>query len=1073
MSKIRVISVERKLIDIQNISLFELDLLYDDHPEKSNFMLVAASLQKYHFIYDDLDLAPLVGKSVTPDTVLVRYLLYNPDILPVLDSKKSTYGTLYTRSPIKKECILNDNIISVPVDEPIYIKQFINKISKQVYDLNMIPILLQQFRHDFILNSFVNIYKIEKVNYVEYIPYKEYTKIKSWFSLLEQKYIKYLLNDERQWVYNLDPMESLGSNNLYLLLYAITEGIQHKKIKEYFQLKEIESNRKQEIVKADKDGLKYANIAKRYISIIDKKFGSVIYRNILFNLSKGKYLRLPGGSMAIPTLITNVTDPDLILSFLSSEQQKIVIAEYKNEMEYIKSILTNKCPHIGIYKRLISSKKIVNTKRYYEMIQDFIRNYNTDFIICYNCNYPILCKHKYEKIGYEINNLSQGEIANKLMVYSIKIKINNINEYYCKICGEKLVNDFYIDDKEIRTKHSTKYNEYEAEIDQFMWSVILKALSQTKNLYINEKKVTKFILDSIRPIIYKKINSTLNDKNRISIILYIYSYLLHAIKNQKIIFFNLDIKNTPITKIAERIIAFISNVYKSIILNSTYSIDKIKLEFNECYKSINKEIDTIIPTTNIDYIIANFIFSNGIFSFARTIYKILSKSDKKYDILSDKIKYEFENIMGRPLPTIVKQYKESNKNIYSTILEINDSNNILNKFIKGDTSLYLFATYIMICKFIKNAPDYLDYYTKFKPIEDNILINKQTKLTSVNALCYQNTNQFVLKNVLITRLYDENGKKHKWNKYLYDTNHILIDIQCSVCNIKQSEIEKLDIKKTKKSINAISNINAFFAFYKERCPEGELHDWVNNSCNKCSLNVDTIESNDALKYYDKYIQMFNNNKDMEKESDAQALVPDTLQSMKNSIIDKFIDNYSLVIKLASLMKIDPYIIQSIGLTEDVDYNEIIAGRLPNVEQYHLYNTQSELIYLLSKVKNPIKNTYIKTFNSMLNKESNKNIHNFLIQSICEIILDFYNIDDKSASDIFNVILLNQRLLAKPVVVTVESANDDIVYLGEDIIGEESTKNEYSVDLKMIDYDFTEDNPNNELNIEYPNEYIYS
>lgn len=1059
MNKIKVISVEKKQIDIRNVNLFELDILYENCPEKVIFMTLAEFLHNHHYIYNTAE--------TTSDTILVRYLLYDSNITPILSSKKNDSNSLYTRTPIKKECIVNDRLLSIPADEPVYIKSFI--YNNQVYELKSIHKLLEYFQHTFIVKSFVNMYKHEKANIVQYIPYKEYTNITSWFSPLETKYIKYLLNDKRQWLYNLDPIESLGTH-FYLVLNALVEGMQHKSIKDYFQLKEIERNRSQELLKSESIRLQYANIAKRYIIMIEKKFGSTVYQNILFTLSKGKYLRLSGGSMAIPTLIVNITDPNKVLSLLTPEQQKVVIAEYKKETEYINSVMLNKCPHINLLHKYISSK----SKKYFDLLQNYIQNTETDYITCENCKFIIFCKHKYEKINYEFHNLSQSNIASKLMPYAIKIKINKVNEYYCKICGEKLLHDFYIDDKDIRTKHSTSYNEYEAEIDEFMWSVTLKALSQTKDIFTDEKKIARSILNNIKPIIYKKITK-LTDQSKITIILYIYSYILNAVKTQNITFFNLNIKSVNVTKIADKIITFIFQMYKSVIINSSYSIHKIKSEFNECYKLITKDVDTSIPLSNLEYNIADYVFTNPIYMFAQMIYKIMVPHTKKYDRLSDKIKYEFEHIMGRSLPAIVKQFKENYKrykiedygkypdtNLYATLFEINDK--ILIEFLNGNTTLYVLATYVLLCKYIKNDKKYIEYYNRFKVIEDEILLKKHHNLTSTINFNFNKSYQFAYIDVPITCLYDEKGKKHKWNKYMYDTNHILIDIGCSICGIKRSEINKLDVNAVWKSIDALSNIDAFFAFYKDRCPENELHHWVNNMCTKCMLTTEDMNSK-ILQYYNKYIDKFNKTKETVYE-------PKT-NKYNIEIITKFVDNYSIVIKLATLLKIELNAILSIGLTEGVDYNEILSGKLPDIEQYHLYNTQSELLYILSKITYSIKNTYTATFNSMINKESNKTIHNFLIQSICEIILDFYNIDNKTAIDLFTTVLLNQKLLAKPSKITIESVDDDIVYLGEDIVGEEMIKEEYSIDLKMSDYDFTEDNPNNELNIDYPNEYIYN
>lgn len=60
-----------------------------------------------------------------------------------------------------------------------------------------------------------------------------------------------------------------------------------------------------------------SNVAKRYLNIVNLKFGSELYRKIFRNLSSGTYSRLPGGSLAIPKYLSTVNNSNAVLDLLS------------------------------------------------------------------------------------------------------------------------------------------------------------------------------------------------------------------------------------------------------------------------------------------------------------------------------------------------------------------------------------------------------------------------------------------------------------------------------------------------------------------------------------------------------------------------------------------------------------------------------------------------------------------------------------------------------------------------------------------------------------------------------------
>jgi hypothetical protein len=275
------------------------------------------------------------------------------------------------------------------------------------------------------------------------------------------------------------------------------------------------------------------------------------------------------------------------------------------------------------------------------------------------------------------------------------------------------------------------------------------------------------------------------------------------------------------------------------------------------------------------------------------------------------------------------------------------------------------------------------------------------------------------------------------------------------------------------------DINAFYMFFKLRCPKGDMHEWTNNSCNKCKLSDFTINNafsskitDEVTNYYDKYLNIFikENNENIIKNKHFDF----KKDNKKNRILinsSNWKYNYSSIINVSKLLNVNPNIIESIGLYEGRTYKDIENNfEKPEIEIYHIYTTYSELINLCSLLK-------INIINLDDVDLSLSDTHKFIINKICDYILASPN---QQSIEILEKILHNQKLFSIPEINTGDVLNnEDIIYIGDDIgdSGEDLRKTQYTKDnfysSKNIDYDFSEDNPNNEPNIEIPNEYIYS
>jgi hypothetical protein len=1103
--KIKIINVVKNITDILYTNEFELEIKYEGYPLSDYFIKIAKSLQKISFIYESI--------SVTP-TILLRNLLYNPTTIPII-ANKTCKECIYTRTPIRKNIAYESdtkNILSIPPEESVFIidinidnkKQ--NTIIDDVRTKFLIPenidsdnkllgindkifIMLKQLQYVVHMMNITNgFYLIPKSIIDKYIPKKD-TIILSWYTKKEIELLRFLLKEDSYiWTYNLYPIEKLY-NDFDLFLYGLTEGT-NLTVKRYFIDKEIENNRRIELQKINYNIIKENNKKQRY-NVIIKKFG--------FNSKK-----------------------------LTKDQEKVINAEYNRQEKYSKELHNNKCEHIRLYKQLISYSPLKNESNLSIILTRLSEFFSKDqvdgFIYCSVCKFPIMCSHVYDKLKNKVADLMNYAITNT----------NKNSEYYCKYCGERLYQ--YADiDVTIRNKNAIIYSDVEIEIRNYTWSVSMNILQQiSTDSYCNEKKIASYIISDLMSLLSSKIN-TFEDKSKIIIIMHVYSYILHIMKTQHISFLNVD-TTLPVSKIAEKLLLFAYKKYNTLF--KKLNMDTIKSSFISAYKDIFM-INANIPVSNMEEDLAQFIYMvDPVYKYARVICRLNNKNLIEKKSLKINNKKEFELIIGKSLSDIIKIAKINNKNpmysdiinkrfgsilqlksleyfyrskelnFYNNLINIDNSKEIIKNFLQTGENYYL-VSYILVQKYlseIHNEEEFDKYIELFKKIENKRkeLSNKESLITTRSTLYAINYKkqawQLIEPIIIITKLYDENGKKHKWNKFIYDTTNTnkqnIIDVECSVCNYKKSEINKLDINKTWNAVNASTDIKSLYMFYTIRCPKGDIHIWKNDTCTKCLLTTNMMElvivqdfNNDIISYYNKFKQTFiDEKKNFMIEYKKQKI-------NKEEIKIEWKYDYTTIVKVAELTNTNINIITSIGQTEGRKYKDIIDGvGIPDkMEINHIYSAYSELLYLISSYfesvnKKDISN-YPYIFTNMIeNNNELESIHNFIIQSICEIILQTSINDKELALKLFNKIITNQKLFALPTnfnwKAIDDEINENIVYLGddigdsgEDLIVENQIMSSHGTDdiyysSKNIDYDFSEDNPNNELHIDYKNEYIY-
>jgi hypothetical protein len=290
----------------------------------------------------------------------------------------------------------------------------------------------------------------------------------------------------------------------------------------------------------------------------------------------------------------------------------------------------------------------------------------------------------------------------------------------------------------------------------------------------------------------------------------------------------------------------------------------------------------------------------------------------------------------------------------------------------------LFVTYTKGITSQEAYDTYLGALTDYRRHERRLLdARAQRAQFSYYDLLHTRTQQFAGGTVALTYLYDESGARHVWQTYVYgggaagpevvvsggpwkggprlgqseavdDAKLIaetagkavakaretgvlppgltLTDMECVVCGVRASKTNELDPVKTAQSVRIRGKIDSFYAFYTERCPEGDLHDYSRGACAKCGLGPETqTRPERARGYYDKYAAVF-------RTAAASSAVPlqkepAPLRAQGPSRADtNWQPDYTLVVQAAELAGVSTATIEAIGATAGREYADVIEGR---------------------------------------------------------------------------------------------------------------------------------------------------
>jgi hypothetical protein len=799
----------------------------------------------------------------------------------------------------------------------------------KIYDLNnlsslfdyIISIKLSYFDMGTALMSFVNYTKLYLKPQLKPIPIYSEEISKSPILLLIESFDKIKFSN-----YPLNDLDKQGMLKVYY--DAEIRGIDSEQVKDFISLYKSRDTKQKFQQKLKLNAIERENKFNFIMAIIEKKLGTA-RANAILKLRKNN---------------------EDIMGLLKNEEKKQIEMEYNRKITYLEAVLNNKCKHVQLYKKYRAARDINSEKKFFNELKEFFKP-TKNMTVCNVCGFEFICPHVIKLTELTLSRKSTNEIKAQLTPFIDTAYVKD--QFYCKICGEIISNNEAFDET-----MELNNDIMDEELKNFIWGEVtgmskyLKGSTDINTINKIIEVIYPYIADIERQIIKSKTNTSdeIKAKKRLYINIYTSAYIVHLVistinKSPQFVFSNNPIKNKR-TALVDCITYAISIVMTrcAVIMRliSGATPELIKRKVIEAYKSLQnnkvdikeKPKDDIMDILVLDPVY-NYIYSmyvqNELFENRKITTTVLEKSK--------------ESIFGNPFNNFSNRHWKNFKFIV----------NSYKTFIAGVVNrLCTIPLYNVSGSITPEHEKQISALIDLQNVENKMIKSSRQEKMQPFVIIGKKSAQFVNPNASLGRIYDINGNPHIWNIYvtkdkefkLSEYNGVIIDKKCSVCNQLLSTCGEIDEKIIIDNLNKKNKINNFYLFYENRCPEGDLHQFKNDICNKCGFNASQRDDTYYDKYKDSYIKskIIINDKLLSK--DPFIVYSDVLEKFSN--LSTYVFNFNVILELSSSININHRLIFALGASEKIEYADIVNGKYIPGEAETRYDTRIYKIVTIIK-----------------------------------------------------------------------------------------------------------------------------
>lgn len=776
-----------------------------------------------------------------------------------------------------------------------------------------------------------------------------------------------------------------------------------------------------------------------------------IYK-ILFGIQKLRQIHLKNKTIQTSFQFINA---------LSDTERSSVLAEYQRQDNFWKAYINNKCPHVNVIIDFYKSISVEVSRDNYKRIKEFIKYEDIKkkpnmMVKCRLCNFDLICPHRVVIAEHMAHDITQAVRYRSIHADLNRFRDEDITEdvryYYCKICGEQL----YERDESYGAMRETipppesdrraMWSEAGLMINKFC--KIEYAIDVPSTIEIMIKIIYPIILEMSQKY-YIRETSEQEYETIIRVAMASYLDLLTLSTKRKIVFDAKRFEKSLSLRERDKFIKFFREIKDKIL--------QLRIEERHLFR------ERVLQTRDI---VATYLVHDPTFYFNAFIVYDLFINEQIVTELSEKIKnFSYDVFDLVPLETIRLDLIEKNllqiknKIFYSSeYLKALDFIGYILQVLIYNKNVMFYKNEKLWNKVINIAEIDIGTYNPNDPsITDKeilniinrlqLIVSKNREMTirkPISVRVINDTYRFRKYPIKLGEIFDENGIKHIWDRYVYGNkllklseisrkeNDILYDdMYSTITKTYRKNAVSISEDKVRASLLLFHLKSNFFNFYTNKCPVGGVHEKngdINNHCKKCGIHGSMTDA-ERMQYMNKYLGVYEKENEYRKQREEEETtkaeitkVVAQVEELPDTLPDEYAPDEKIMRTVATIVGVSYYFIRHLGgiqghLFENIESGATTPPIPKTLESYRLYLLDAYAKqYITYKSRNGFISDEYKVY--LKNLEIAKRIGDarraiyYIIMFICRDFLTFHQKNADEAIEIMKSILYNDSLLCK-------------------------------------------------------------
>jgi hypothetical protein len=711
-----------------------------------------------------------------------------------------------------------------------------------------------------------------------------------------------------------------------------------------------------------------------------------------------------------------------ILPQLKKNERDLVEFEYDKLKKVAQEKLENDCPHIQHVNNLRSMTQRDSMMLEYNQLKTFFskKKDEKEFPICKKCDYPTICSHVIEEMELNIAKMSPKIIREKMLKYIGDASVED--KYFCKYCGEHILDVLQLDINDFMEENMPDSGERQDVLKMLIWgevSYLIYNRIYFQNLY-SVKTLVQHISDNIYEHIYdveKKLNKAktntpemIEERVRLYTTIYGLANLINLIKNNSGKLWFSDVSKSGTSKTSKKssseknqkagkidLNTLFTQAMKILIDSKNILIRKFNVSNANLLIFLKKAYLSLVGTSWIEKIPSqslDWLPSDPFYKYIIQTYEVFVDNPApktSIEYYFDKTEKELKSASG---------FYEFVKNPFKKI-QVSKKDVIGEELFRYYWKLNFEQMFVSINNGVYKEPRYQGKFNDKQVSNDKEIILLERKIFDHFRLIYTpvyfqypliNTRKFHNVEINMADIYDEKGRLHKWDIFVFDKKveltkkdiiaimgdkhnikvkdyqkMTLVDYKCSVCSQYMSKATGRNIEGILDELDKIVN---FYRYYEYRCPApdktSEIHEWSDGDsndviiCKKCHISKEQFQKHDPA-YYKKYVGKYDKREVIFEYTEPEVPKKQNL----TTFVNKWNFNSNTITELAKISDKKYNVLANLGFTEGIEYSELVNGTSnPSLKlkptKYHM-NRISGYINMLIREYNILKErSYVRT-----------------------------------------------------------------------------------------------------------------